>query len=176
MDFFNKLTKKATETYKTAAEKTGKLANETKLKIKISDYKSKISEVYTEIGKKVYQKYQLNGDFDIKSHIKEELERIDELNSQIRDCEAEILKLSDMRQCVKCKNTIDKTAKFCPACGAEQPEEVKEVEVADVVETEQKNEQNQENNQPKTTVEEAAVETDKVVEEVVLEENENNEN
>ena len=43
MEFFDKLTKKASETYKGAAEKTGKLAKEAKLKIKISENKSKIN-------------------------------------------------------------------------------------------------------------------------------------
>ena len=145
MDFFNKITKKASETYKSAAEKTGKIANETKLKIKINDCKSKIENVYTEIGKKVYQKHQLNGDLDIKDDIKEELQRIDELNSQIRSSEDELLKLSDMKQCVKCKNKIEKNAKFCPTCGAEQPEEVKE-EVIEVetINTDGQSEQNQE--------------------------------
>ena len=34
MEFFDKLSKKASDTYKGAAEKTGKLAKETKLKRK----------------------------------------------------------------------------------------------------------------------------------------------
>ena len=57
MEFFDKLSKKASDTYKGAAEKTGKLAKETKLKIKINDNKSKINVLYQEIGKKVYQKH-----------------------------------------------------------------------------------------------------------------------
>ena len=46
MEFFDKLTKKASETYKGAAEKTGKIAKEAKLKLKISDNKSKINDIY----------------------------------------------------------------------------------------------------------------------------------
>ena len=42
MEFFDKLTKKAAETYKEAAEKTGKLERETKLRLKINENKSKI--------------------------------------------------------------------------------------------------------------------------------------
>ena len=37
MEFFDKLTKKASETYKGAAEKTSKLAKEAKLKLKINE-------------------------------------------------------------------------------------------------------------------------------------------
>ena len=62
MEFFDKLTKKASETYKGAAEKTGKIAKEAKLKLKISDNKSKINDIYEEIGKKVYQKHASNED------------------------------------------------------------------------------------------------------------------
>lgn len=133
MDFFEKLTKKASETYKSAAEKTGKLANETKLKMKISDAKSKINELYKEIGKKVYEKFALDGNLDIKSDIEEELNRVKELADQIVEYEKQILELSDMKECVKCHSKMERTAKFCQACGAEQPqEEAKEVEVVGV--------------------------------------------
>ena len=54
MDIFNKIGKKATETYKVTAEKTGKLAKEAKLKMEINTYKSNVQELYTEIGEKVY--------------------------------------------------------------------------------------------------------------------------
>ena len=65
MEFFDKLTKKATETYKGAAEKTSKMAKEAKLKIKINENKAKIKDLYEEIGKKVYQKLKLEKWMDI---------------------------------------------------------------------------------------------------------------
>ena len=52
MDFFDKLGKKATKACKFTADKTGKLAKETKLKFKMSELKSKIEDIYEEIGKK----------------------------------------------------------------------------------------------------------------------------
>lgn len=135
MEFFEKLGKKASETYKSAAEKTNKLASETKLKLKISDNKSKIKEIYTDIGKKVYEKHILDGNICIKDEIKEELERIDELSNEIKEFERQKLELSDIKQCVNCKNEIDVSAKFCPNCGAEQPEiKEPEAQVAEVVE------------------------------------------
>ena len=57
MEFLDKITKKASETYKGAAEKTGKIAKEAKLKIKINDNKCKISDLYEEIGKSVSKTY-----------------------------------------------------------------------------------------------------------------------
>ena len=122
MEFFDKLTKKATETYKGAAEKTGKIAKEAKLKMKISENKSKINEIYKEIGEKVYQKHISEGDVCVKKDLEDECARIDELAKQIEEYHAEILSLSDSKLCVNCKETISKEAKFCPKCGKEQPE------------------------------------------------------
>ena len=82
MEFFDKLTKKATETYKGAAEKTSKLAKETKLKMKISDNKSKIDELYKKKKKKVYQKHVSKDENCIKDQIAEELLKIDNLSSE----------------------------------------------------------------------------------------------
>ena len=44
MEIFNKLGKKASEAYKVTADKTGKLAKEAKLRMKIADLKSQIKE------------------------------------------------------------------------------------------------------------------------------------
>ena len=48
MEFFDKLGKKASEAYKVTADKTGKLAKEAKLRMKISELKSQINDIYKE--------------------------------------------------------------------------------------------------------------------------------
>ena len=135
MEFFDKLTKKASETYKGAAEKTGKIAKEAKLKLKINDNKSKINDIYEEIGKKVYQKHASNEDICIKQDLEEECARIDELSAEIEGYHKEILELSNEKACTNCGEHMSKDAKFCPKCGTEQPEikeePAKEVEVID---------------------------------------------
>ena len=134
MDFFEKLGKKATETFNSAAEKTNKIASETKIRFKINDCKSKIKDLYQEIGKTVYQKMVLDGEKDIKDDIEEQLTKIVEYTNQIEDYEKQILELADLKQCENCKNKIEKSAKYCPECGAEQPKE--EVHEAEVLEDE----------------------------------------
>lgn len=130
MDFFEKLGKKATETFNSAAEKTNKIASEAKLRIKINDCKSKIKDVYQDIGKVVYQKFVLDGSLEVKEDIQEQLTKIKEYTDKIEEYERQILELTNLKQCENCKNKIDKNAKFCPECGAEQPQqEVHEVEV-----------------------------------------------
>ena len=164
MDFFEKLGKKATETFNSAAEKTNKIASETKIKIKINDCKSKIKDLYQDIGKIVYQKFVLDGKLEVKEDIEEQLSKISELTNQIEEYEKQILELSNMKQCVNCKNKIEKNAKFCPECGKEQPEEVvHEVEVVD---------NDEEEVNPENDAGEVAQETEKEVENIVEEKEE----
>lgn len=160
MDFFEKLGKKATETFSSAGEKANKLAGDTKLKLKINDCKSKINDLYEDIGKIVCQKYVLDGSLDIKEDIEEQLTKIKDYTNQIEQYEKERLELADMKQCDNCKNKIERSAKFCPECGAEQPEEpVQEVEVVEDESTEK-------------NTEEVSEDTENEVEEVVEEKDE----
>ena len=125
MDFFDKLGKKATEAYKITADKTGKIAKETKLKFKMSELKSQIEEIYEEIGKKVYEKHIREEEICIKKDLEEECTKIDILASEIEDLQNQTLSLKDKKQCQNCYTEIDKEDKYCKNCGAKQ-EDIKE--------------------------------------------------
>lgn len=130
MDFFNKLTQKAKETYGVASKKTGEIAKEAKLKMKMNENKAEINDLYQEIGKKVYEKHVLLGEIDIKIDLEEECTKIDVLSAEIETCLNQIRELKDKKQCPKCFNEIDLESKFCNHCGAKQDvEEACEVEV-----------------------------------------------
>lgn len=136
MGFFDNLGKKASEAYGATAKKTGDLAKEAKLRMKINENKSDINELYTEIGKKVYEKYVSEETFNMR-YVEEECSKIDILSSEIESCLTSILELKNRKQCPKCFAEIDANATFCPKCGAKQDDfEAKEVEIVD----------NQENN------------------------------
>ena len=85
MEFFEKLGKKASDTFNSAAEITNKIASETKIKFKINDCKSKIKDLYLDIGKIVYQKFALDGKLEVKEEIEEQLSKISEYKNQILD-------------------------------------------------------------------------------------------
>lgn len=154
MEFLDKLTKKASQTYKGATEKTGKIAKEAKLKMKISDNKCKIEDLYQEIGQKVYQKHTANEDLCIKKDLEEECAKIDILSSEIETYHREILSLSDIKVCEKCKETMKKEANYCPNCGEKQPtDENNEVEAMEV-EIINNNENEVQNEKEKSTEEE----------------------
>ena len=57
MGFFNKLGKIADKTYKSASQKTGEIAKEAKIKMKMNENKGKIKDLYEEIGKIIYHKH-----------------------------------------------------------------------------------------------------------------------
>ena len=119
MDIFEKIGDAANKTYKYTAEKTTKIAKETKLKMQINEYKSDIKDLYIEIGENVYEKYEKNEELD-KSDLQAKCEMIDELSNKIVECKDEILKIKERRQCKNCYEEIDLFANYCPNCGAEQ--------------------------------------------------------
>ncbi len=129
MEFFDKLGKKASEAYKLTADKTGKIAKEAKLKIRMNDLKNQVNDIYKEIGKKVYEKHIREENIDIKKELEEECTQIDVLSSEIEDILKQCRELKDKRQCQKCHTEIDKEAKFCPECGEKQEEPIKEAEL-----------------------------------------------
>lgn len=120
MDFFDKIGEKATNVYKTTADKTGKLAKEARLKLKMSNLKSQIDDIYMEIGAKIYEKHLLKENVDIEKELEEQCTKIDILSNQIESILKECLELKDKKQCKNCSAQFDKNFKFCPECGADQ--------------------------------------------------------
>lgn len=144
MEFFDKLGKKASEAYKMTADKTGKIAKETKLKLKMNELKSEVNEIYQEIGRKVYEKHIREEDISIKKDLKSQCEKIDVLSDEIEELLQQCLSLKDRKQCQKCYKEIDREDKFCPNCGEkqtnEQPKETKILEDLEKSEVEKDNE------------------------------------
>lgn len=149
MEFFDKLGKKASEAYKFTADKTGKLAKETKLKFKMSELKSQIEDLYVEIGKKVYEKHIREQDICIKKDLEEQCTKIDVLAQEIESLQNETLELRDKMQCPKCYKEIDKNDNYCKNCGEklekqeEQKSDAREVEILEDTENRQVEEDNE---------------------------------
>ena len=185
MEFFDKLGQKASEAYKATADKTGKIAKEAKLRMKIGDLKSQINGIYSEIGKKVYENHVREEKEDLEKELEEECTKIDVLSAEIESNLQQCLELKDRRKCPKCFAEIEKNVKFCPECGAKQEDieepEAKEVEVLEKDEeknteekdTEECNCSNENCDNLKKTIEvesDVNLEDDKTVEEVKYEE------
>lgn len=135
MEFFDKLGKKASEAYKVTADKTGKIAKEAKLKMKMNELKSEINDIYQDIGKSVYENHVKENKDDIYKDLEEKCTKIDCLSDEIESYLKECLQLKDKKKCPNCFTEIEKDVKFCPECGAKQETNIddksKEVEIVD---------------------------------------------
>ena len=169
MEFFNKIGKKASEAYDATAKKTGELAREAKLRMKINENKSNINDLYKEIGKKVYEKHVREDDVCIKSEIEEECSKIDALSAEIEESLKSILELKNKKQCIKCHAELDLDAVFCSKCGERQPE-------PEVIEPEVVTEKTEEHTESSENVEDTNNENSGDVEEVNNENTENDSN
>ena len=126
MGFFDNLSKKATETYKNTTDKTNKMAREMKLKSYIGENKNRIERIYTEIGRKVYEKHVEGKTGEIDAYIKPELDEIAEVTRKIENMNAEIRSINNLKLCNKCFAEIGLDSKFCPKCGTKQDEQKEE--------------------------------------------------
>ena len=114
----NKIGEKAIQTYYHAAEKTGKIAREIKLKASMTENKTKVKELYEEIGKEIYQQYVLKEDISVeKEIIQQNCSMIAILADEIEEYRMELLKLKDLKQCEHCHYEIDVDFHYCPNCG-----------------------------------------------------------
>ena len=144
MDFFEKIGDAANKTYKYTAEKTSKIAKETKLKMKINEYKGNIKDIYIEIGENVYEKFEKNEELDVNDlHAK--CEMIKDFSDKITECKDEILIIKEKRQCKNCYEEIDISANYCPNCGAEQEKIEINEEINEEEPEENKSAENEEN-------------------------------
>ena len=153
MDFFNKIGDFANKTYQKTSQKTGELAKEAKIKMKMNDNKSKIKDVYSEIGKLVYQNHIGKAEVDVEKTVEDFCVQIDNLSNEIEQAEAELLTLKNKKICEKCKKEIELSAKFCPHCGAEQPEIP--VQEAEMIENEENIEEQEAQPEKESIVEES---------------------
>ncbi len=124
MGFFNDLGKKTTET-------TSKIAREAKLKMKITENKGKIKDLYENIGKKIYENHIREEKTDINELVSKDCSEIDKLSKEMEDARKEILVLNNKKICKKCFAEIEKDAMFCPKCGEKQTTEKTVLEKAE---------------------------------------------
>ena len=124
MELFDKIGEVASQTYKYTTEKADKFARETKLRMKMNENKSKIENLYNEIGETVYRQHISLSKENFEEEIKIACEEIDKISKEIEQQNNELLSLKDRKQCPNCHEKIEKEDKYCHNCGMNQ--EVKE--------------------------------------------------
>ena len=148
MGFFDQLSKKASDTMQNAKDKTSKISSEMKLKSQFSDKKDRITVLYSEIGKEVYNNFVkgINENTDV---VTEKWKEISSINEELKGINKELLNLRGIKVCPSCGEQIPTGSDFCPKCGnkvvevAENaPETAKEAEVTEEPKSEESKEEN----------------------------------
>ena len=124
MDFFDKLSKKATEAFEITKEKTSQLSKEVQLRNKIYRNNNKIEEMYEEIGEIVYTANKKGMKLP-EDKIQVKIKDIDKLVSENDKAGKEILELRNSKLCVECGKAMSADDEYCAKCGAKQPKVVK---------------------------------------------------
>lgn len=128
-DISKKVGSVAQDTYKTVADKSGRLVEEAKLKLKTNDLEADIERSYKEMGESIYEKYK-SGE-DVGKVFAKQCKEIDKMFKEIQKMDVKVLFLKNLRICESCSDTIGIENKFCPVCGEKQ-KKVKIVEKTEV--------------------------------------------
>ena len=129
-----KVGKTASDTYNTVADKSGKIIEETKLKISINDKETDIEEIFVAIGKTVYEMYK-DGE-DVGKVFTKEAKKVDKIRAEIDEMNKKVLYNKGLRTCSSCKEVISLDSEYCSVCGEkqkafkikEEKKEIKEIE------------------------------------------------
>lgn len=119
MAFFEKFGETISTKGKEAAQKAKEVADLARLSAQVGQLEGKIKTWYQVIGEKVYQneKDQEHSGMEVEfSTITDAFAEIGRLKKQIAD-------IKGLRQCPECDAEVDRSAQFCPRCGAKLEEE-----------------------------------------------------
>lgn len=96
-------------------EKTNGFMSLAKIKFAISEEKSKIKDIYTEIGKSVYDNYT-KGDY-VEEDIREFCEKIDKHSEELMTLQKRAEEMGNGTKCPTCGENNKKDSAFCSKCG-----------------------------------------------------------
>ena len=96
-------------------ESTNNIVNQTKLKFSISETKSKIKDIYTEIGKSVYENYKSTG--EVIDDMEEKFAKIDAMTEEVNELKEQLYQLKENVKCPKCGAYNHSDDVYCSKCG-----------------------------------------------------------
>lgn len=114
-DFFEDLGKRISETAEVVTKKTEEVVELQKLKNQIRTMERNNERDLRDLGKMVYEKYQIQEVTD--PEVVEICEMIEKRDEAIADYEKEIAKKKSGGICESCHAPVGKEMQFCPQCG-----------------------------------------------------------
>lgn len=114
MAFLDDLSRTLTDMGKEVAQKTKDVVDVLQLKTQINSEKSRLRDLYAEIGKSYYEQYTDQARLEYEPAC----ERIQSSLDKIAEMEAKISRMENARACSSCSAPLGKSAAFCSKCGA----------------------------------------------------------
>jgi Zn finger protein HypA/HybF involved in hydrogenase expression len=87
----------------------------TKINLSISSDEERIKGIMFEIGKAVYETYNVGKPVEAELSIK--CDEIVTLEKSIEEKKQKIAEIKNLKQCTGCSSEIDENAIYCPQCG-----------------------------------------------------------
>ncbi len=116
-DFFDRLSKSISNTTKNVKDSVADSRKKSDLRHKISSAETRMTELKTQIGTKVYEAYTTDTDIEDLSEV---CKQIDALLEDIKTYRKQILAVDGIKLCPNCGKEISFNASFCSHCGAKQ--------------------------------------------------------
>lgn len=101
---------------KQVAHHTSNAISSTKLSFSINEANNKMKDIYSKIGKDIYEMY-LNGEID-DSSFKDEFEQISKLKADIEALTEKKAELKNSVCCANCNTMNNVDSDYCSKCGA----------------------------------------------------------
>lgn len=113
--FLNQFVKAAKTATESVSKKTGEFVEATKVNVAIADIENEVDDLYTEIGKLVFDAFSENAQpseaiNEKCAQIREKLDVLDELKSKVAS-------IKDLTICPKCESENQKGSQYCSNCG-----------------------------------------------------------
>lgn len=118
MHFFNRVKRAMTQTAKITVEKSQELYEVTKINLTISNEREKISKIYKEMAKNVYDLYK-QGEISSKI-LKDKCDEIDLCEMKINKLKEQILDMKNIKPCQNCETNLENSSIYCYKCGIKQ--------------------------------------------------------
>lgn len=118
MSVFSSVSKKVSNTAKSAAKKSGDMIEISKLNKLIDAEEESIRKIWQEIGKVVYTDYKAGEEIPLSAKAFCDGIRISE--KKIDYMKLKILELKSLKRCPGCSEELDIQTAFCPKCGTKQ--------------------------------------------------------
>jgi predicted RNA-binding Zn-ribbon protein involved in translation (DUF1610 family) len=105
--------------FENVGKKMGEVVEVTKLNSAINNEEDKIKKLYTEIGRKVYERFTAGG--TACEDVLEECSAVKASYEEIENLRNKILQAKNLKKCTKCGEALELNIVFCPKCGEKQP-------------------------------------------------------